>query len=79
MPDLRNFTVTKLANQTINNAPRYQIACTVHDSSTGALLKDFTGANAHTFPQILGTLTEAERVELLHVIAQWIIDNRSKT
>lgn len=78
MPDLQNFAVTKLSNQTINNAPRYQISCTVNNSSTGALIRDFTGANALIFPQVLATLSEAERVEMIQLISNWLIDNRSQ-
>lgn len=78
MPDLRQFAITKLSNQTINNAPRYQISCLVTNSNTGATIRDFTGANALTFPQVLGNLTEAERVEMIELIANWIIDKRAQ-
>lgn len=78
MPDLQNFSVTKIANQTITNAPRYQISCLVTNSTTGAVIRDFTGANAITFPQVLGQLSEAERVEMIELICNWLIDKRSQ-
>lgn len=78
MPDLQQFAITKLSNLTITNAPRYQISCRVTNSNTGATIRDFTGANALTFPQVLGQLSEAERVEMIELIANWIIDKRSQ-
>ncbi|MBK8200329.1 MAG: hypothetical protein IPK75_18435 [Acidobacteria bacterium] len=77
MPDLQNFAITKLANQTITNAPRYEISCRVTNSKTGARIRDFTGANTLTFPQVLANLSEAQRVEMIELIANWIIDKRS--
>lgn len=78
MPDLQNFSIVKINNANINS-PRYTIACTVNNSNTGALIRDFTGANALTFPTVLGNLTEAERVEMIELIANWLIDKRSQS
>lgn len=78
MPDLQNFSVVRNGSATINNAPRYTISCQVTNSQTGALIRNFTGANALTFPQVLGNLTEAERVEMIELIANWLIDKRSQ-
>lgn len=75
MPDLQNFSVTPLASASVN-VPRARIECQVCDSRTGAVLRDFTGANAVTFPNILSSLTGAERLELLDLIATWLILKR---
>lgn len=72
MPDLQNFTVTAQAAANIN-VPRFTISCTVTDSQTGAVLADFTGANAITFPGVLTTLTAQQRRDLLDLIVTKII------
>lgn len=76
MPDLRDFVITKLTNATMS-VPRYQIACRVY-SDRGQLLRDFTGANALIFPNVLANLSEAERVEMIELIANWVIDKRAR-
>lgn len=75
MPDLQNFVITRgtAANLSV---VRYTISGTVNDSKTGAVLLDFTGANAVSFPAVLGNLTAAERDELIQLIALWLLQKR---
>lgn len=72
MPDLVGFTITPLASASVN-VPRATIACQIVDSKTRALIHDFTGANAVTFPNVLTTLTAADRLELAQMIATWLL------
>lgn len=72
MPDLVGFTITPLSSASVN-VPRATIAAKIVDSTTGALIHDFTGANALTFPAVLTTLTAADRLELAQLIANWLL------
>ena len=76
MPDIQNLTITPLANASIS-VPRFTIAGTVNDSRTGAVLFDFRGANAITFPNFLGTLTAAQRLEVIDLILEYLIHKRT--
>ena len=71
MPDLANFSVTRTTPLTINNAPRWIISGQITNSKTGAVIRDFTGANAVTFPQILGNFSQAKQDELVN---QWVLE-----
>lgn len=73
MPDLHNFSITPLGNANVN-VPRAQIECQVVESVVnGAVLADFTGANAIIFPGVISTLTAADRQELAQMIANWLV------
>ena len=60
MADLQQFSITRLANATLN-VPRWSVAGLITDSKSGAVLADFTGGNAVIFPTILGTLSAAQQ------------------
>ena len=72
MPDLQNFTVTAIGSASVN-VPRFTISGQITDSRTGAVLRDFTGANAITFPNVLGTLTAAQRLKVLDLLAEALL------
>ncbi len=73
MPDLKNFTITPLANASMS-VPRFTLSGQVVSSdATQTVLADFTGANAVNFPAVLGTLTAAERLEFVEMIAHWML------
>lgn len=71
MPDLQNFAVARTTPLTINNAPRWIISFQITDSRDGRLIRDFTGANSFTFPQVLGTFSQADQDEL---VQKWVMD-----
>jgi hypothetical protein len=76
MADLRNFAITRLSNQNIN-APRWQISGQVVEVDRGAdsvVLRDFSGANSVTFPQVLGTLTNAQQDKLVEMIVMYLLE-----
>ena len=76
MPDIQNFSVTALSNANVN-VPRWSIECRVVESRAGgAVLADFTGGNAITFPNVLGQLTAADRQEILEIIIHRLIMKR---
>jgi hypothetical protein len=75
MPDIQNFRVTRTTNQTMS-VPRWIISFQVTDERTGALLRDFTGANSFLFPTVLGTLSQAQQDRLVERIVQYIIEAR---
>ncbi len=59
MPDLLNFSITRLANASLS-VPRWSVEGRIVDSKTQTqVLQDFTGANAVIFPTILGQLSNA--------------------
>lgn len=69
MPDLINFSITRLANASLS-VPRWQVSGQIVDSQTQqTILADFTGANQVIFPTILGQLSNARQDEL---VAGWI-------
>lgn len=70
--DIQNYTVTVGANQSVT-VPRVTLSGTINNSTTGAQLFDFTGANAIVFPAILGTLTAQQRLDVLNLIANYLI------
>lgn len=75
MPDVRNFTVEQNGTRTLNNFPRFTISGQITDSVTGALLFDYTGANAIEFPNDMGTIfsTAAARREFVREFAHYLM------
>ena len=78
MPDYQNFKIEKLANIRINvaNSPQYRISLTVNDSNSGEELRNYTGANAILFPDILLSLSDSDQQELIELITNWLINKR---
>lgn len=73
MPDLQQFAITPLGAANVN-VPRAAISALVVDSGPGgAVLSDFTGPNALTWPGVISTLTAADRLELANMVATWLI------
>jgi hypothetical protein len=73
---LVNFSITRIANATIS-VPRWTISGQIVDSkSQQTVLQDFTGANAVTFPTVLGNLTAAQQDELVPQIVIWLLQKR---
>ena len=76
MPDVMEFSVTRISNASVS-LPRWTIAGKLVDSKTQKqVIADFTGANAITFPQILTSLTAAERDEMVQMIVMWLLQKR---
>lgn len=78
MADLQNFSITPLANASVT-VPRFRIECTITDSQTGAVLQDFTGANAINFPADLGSIfpTAAEKREFIDQLAHYLVRKKA--
>jgi hypothetical protein len=75
VPDLQSFFVTR--NGTVNlTVPQWTISFLVTDSKTGAVLFDRTGANALSFPQVLGQLTAAQQDEFVNMVVVWLLRKR---
>lgn len=79
MPDLQEFAITPNGNGTINNFPRFTISAKITDEKTGAVLFDFTGANAIQFPADLPTIlnTAAERRAFVESIAHFLVHRKA--
>ena len=71
MPDLQSFGVTRAGTVNLNNVPVWTVSFQVCDSTTGAVLRDFTGANAFSFPQVFAQFTAAQQDAL---VAKWCMD-----
>ena len=76
MADFQAFSITPLAAASVN-MNRVSIACKVTNSNTGALIADFTGANAITWPDVLSTLTAAQRQEIHQLIVTRLIQMKA--
>jgi hypothetical protein len=74
--DLNNFSISLLGSAAVN-VPRIQIEAQVLDSTTGAVLNDFMGANAIIFPAVMTLLSNADRRELADVLGQWLVRKRA--
>lgn len=72
MPDLQNYSRTFLGAANVN-VPRVQISAQVTDSTTGAVLADFTGANVILFPAVMSTLTQQQRQKVADTIATMLV------
>ena len=76
MPDLVEFSVTRISNASVS-LPRWTIAGKLVDSKTQqTVIADFTGVNAVTFPTVLTTLTAAERDEMVQMIVMWLLQKK---
>lgn len=78
MPDLQNFSITPLSNASVN-VPRFRIECQITNSQTGAVINDYTGANAIIFPADLAAIlpTAAERREFIDHLAHYLIRKKA--
>lgn len=75
MPDLRGFSMTRNGAVTVS-VPRFVISGQIVDSTTGELIADFSGANAITFPQVLGQLTNPQVAEVVEMIVSRLVSRR---
>lgn len=73
MADRQQFTVT-LGNNVNVAMPSAVIAGKITDSTSGAVLSDFTGANAIQFPQIVSTLTAAQKRQLVDLLVDFLVN-----
>lgn len=71
--DIQNFTLTP--NGTISvTVEQYTVSAKVVEPRRGgAVLFDFTGANTVSWPQVLHTLTDAQRQELIRNTLVWLL------
>lgn len=75
MPDLQEFGAAPRGSANVN-VPTYGIFGKLTDSSTGAVLSDFTGDNEIKFPAVLSTITTEQYQEIIDLVAQRIIQIR---
>lgn len=72
MADINNFAVAPQAPATLN-VDVYKIEGTLTDSDTQALIADFTGENALTWPTCLNALSEETRAGIIGDLAPEIL------
>lgn len=75
MPDIQQFSITPLASANVT-VPRASISAQV-TTDAGAVLFDFTGANAIVFPLVIASLSAADRLDLARYVAIWLIRNKA--
>lgn len=76
MADLLDFSITRLANASVS-IPRWRVEGRIVDSQTQRdVVRDFTGANAVTFPNVLGNLTAAQQDEWVQQVVTDLIFKR---
>jgi hypothetical protein len=71
MPDLQSFSVTRNGTVSLANVPQWTISFMITNSTTGAVLRNFTGANAKSFPQVFASLSAVDQDELVN---KWVQD-----
>lgn len=76
MADLQNLVITELGPGAVNTT-RATISCQVTDSATGAVIADYTGANAITFPGVIRDLTTEQRQVLLWETARLVAEMKA--
>lgn len=77
MPDLLNFSIVRNGTVSLPNAPTWLISGKIVDSTNQVtVLRDFTGANSVSFPQVLGSLTAAQQDDFVQRVVQDILSKR---
>ncbi len=76
MADFQNYAATPGTAVSIT-VPKYTISCQVTDSTTGAVLADYTGANALQFPSVLTGLSVAQYKQVMDVLAPMLVHIKS--
>lgn len=77
MPDLLGFSVVRNGTVSLPNAPTWLISGRVVDSANQAnVLRDFAGANAVSFPQVLGNLTAAQQDDFVQKVVMDLLSKR---
>ncbi len=77
MADLLEFSVVRNGTVSLPNAPTWLINGKIVDSATQqTVLRDFTGANAISFPQALANLTAAQMNSFVEAITLELIRRR---
>jgi len=71
VPDLQNYSVDRAGTVSLPNVPTWTVSFKVCNSKTGAVLRDFTGANAFSFPQVFAQFTAQQQDDL---VAKWCMD-----
>jgi hypothetical protein len=71
MPDLQQFSVTRAGTVSLPNVPTWTVSFQVTNSKTGAVIRDFTGANAFSFPQVFAQFSAADQDDL---VSRWVMD-----
>jgi hypothetical protein len=76
MPDLMNYSVTRLANASVS-IPRWSIQGQIVDQDKGGhgVIADITAANV-IFPNVLGNLTVAQQDSWVNDVVQQLIFKR---
>jgi hypothetical protein len=75
VPDLKSFTITPAGTGNVS-VPKFTLSGQVVDSTTGALIRDFTGVNAVAFPAVLSTLTATDQLEMVQLIVLWLLQKK---
>jgi hypothetical protein len=71
--DLQNFSVTLGQNKAVV-LPRWIIQAQVTQSDPPfTVLHDFTGVNSIEFPQVISTLTPAQRQVMIEMLSLWLV------
>ena len=77
MPDFQQYSLTRNGTVSLPAVPQWKVELLITNSKTGAVIRDFTGANALSFPQILGQLTASQQDEFVAMSMAWLIQKRS--
>lgn len=74
MADLQNYALTfPGSTQNLTAMPRITVSARVTDSSTGALIADFTGANSFDLLPEIKNRTAAQQLQIADAIAVMMI------
>ena len=73
--DLKNFSITRGGGQQVQ-MPRITVEGQLVNSETGAVVRDFTGANSVDLWNVLRNSTVEEQEEIIRVIVDMLVDIR---
>lgn len=72
MPDFQKFKLTRSGNVS-KTLPQIMVELEVRNDRTGALIVDFTGANAFSLWDAIASLTPAQQVEAITDLVHKVI------
>ena len=75
--DFQQFAITLPGGNITPTVPQVNVTLRVTDAQTGAILFDFTGANAFSLWTAFGSLSTNDKRDVIEVMAQAVIRKKA--